>query len=48
MTPANDSTENYVETCVDGGVITYIAVYANDTMNAPQDYVISASETFSF
>lgn len=47
-TQANNSTENYVTTCVDGGVITYISVIANDTMNAPQDYVISASETFSF
>ena len=47
-TQANNSTENYLTTCIDGGVITYISVNANDTMNAPQNYVISASETFSF
>jgi len=44
-TQGNNSTENYVALCVDGGVITYIMVVANNTMNAPQDYVITAFET---
>ena len=44
-TQAKSSTENYIEMCVDGGVITYIKVVANDTMNAPQDYKITAFET---
>ena len=43
-TQANNSTENYVEMCVDGGVITYIMVIANNTMNASQHYGISAFE----
>ena len=44
-TQANNSTENYGELCVDGGVITYIVVFANNTMNALQDYNMSAFET---
>jgi hypothetical protein len=44
-TQASNSTDNYGELCVDGGVITYIAVSANNTMNALQDYKISAFET---
>ena len=44
-TQANNSTENYLELCVDGGVITYIMVAASNTMNAPQNYSISAFET---
>ena len=43
-TRTNVSTENYAELCVDGGVITYIMVIANDTMNAPQEYKITAFE----
>jgi hypothetical protein len=44
-TQANNPTENYGELCVDGGVITYIAVFANNTMNALQEYSLSAFET---
>jgi len=43
-TQANNSTENYLELCVDGGVITYIMVVANDTMNALQEYKVTAFE----
>jgi hypothetical protein len=45
-TQANNSTENYGGLCVDGGVITYIMVIAADTMNALQEYKISAIEAF--
>jgi hypothetical protein len=44
-TRTNISTENYTELCIEGGVITYIQVIANNTSNAPQDYRISAMET---
>jgi hypothetical protein len=44
-TLANSSTENYAELCVDGGVITYIMVAANNTMNVLQDYRITVFET---
>jgi hypothetical protein len=44
-TQANNPTANYGELCVDGGVITYIAVFANNTMSALQDYTLSAFET---
>jgi hypothetical protein len=43
-TQANDSTENYLELCVDGGVITYVMVAANNAMNAPQNYQMSIFE----
>ena len=43
-TRTNASTENYAELCVEGGVITYIMVNANDTMDAIQDYNITAME----
>ncbi len=45
-TRTNVSTENYAELCVDGGVITYIMVIATDTMNAPQEYKMTAIEAF--
>ncbi len=45
-TRTNVSTENYAELCVEGGVITYIMVIANDTMNTVQEYVIAATESF--
>ena len=45
-TQANNSTDNYGEVCVDGGVITYIMVTANNTVTAPQDYRITAFEAF--
>jgi hypothetical protein len=41
----NVSTENYTELCIEGGVITYIQVIANNTLNAAQDYRVSAMET---
>ena len=44
-TRINVSTENYAELCVEGGVITYIMVIANDTMNTVQEYVITAIES---
>jgi len=44
-TRTNVSTENYTELCIEGGVITYIQVIANNTLNAAQDYRISAMET---
>ena len=44
-TETNQRTENYVRLCVPGGVITYIRVVANNTMNALQNYKISAVET---
>ena len=45
-TRTNVSTENYAELCVDGGVITYIMVIATDTMNALQEYKMTAIEAF--
>jgi hypothetical protein len=44
-TGANNPTENYKELCIEGGVITYLMVNANDTLNAAQNYKISAMET---
>jgi hypothetical protein len=43
-TQANAPTQNYFEWCVAGGVITYVEVVANSTMNAWQDYRLSAME----
>lgn len=37
-TLANDPTENYGQLCIDAGVIKYMAVYANNTMNVAQEY----------
>jgi hypothetical protein len=42
----NISTENYTELCIEGGVISYIQILARNTLNAAQDYKITAMETF--
>jgi hypothetical protein len=43
-TAGDNPIENYGEVCVDAGVITYIAVHANDTKNLVQPYRMSAFE----
>jgi len=43
-TVGDNPTENYGEVCINAGVITYLAVYANDTRSQPQPYRISAIE----
>ncbi len=45
-TNGNNRTENYGEVCVEGGVITYIAVRADNTMSSDQEYRVSAFESF--
>jgi hypothetical protein len=42
----NNPSANYGEVCVEGGVITYIAVRADNTMSSDQEYRLSAFETF--
>jgi hypothetical protein len=42
----NNPSANYGEVCVEGGVITYIAVFADNTMSSDQEYRLSAFETF--
>jgi hypothetical protein len=42
----NISAENYTELCIEGGVISYIQILARNTLNAAQDYKITAMETF--
>ena len=44
-TNGNNPTKNYGEVCVEGGVITYIAVRADNTMSSDQEYRLSAFET---
>ncbi len=44
-TNGNNPTENHGEVCVEGGVITYIAVHPDNTMNSDQEYRVSAFET---
>jgi hypothetical protein len=43
-TRTNLATENYARLCVAGGVITYLQIVARDTMNAVQEYKITAME----
>lgn len=43
-TLGDNPTENYGEVCVGAGVVTYIAVHANDTAGMEQPYRISALE----
>jgi len=43
-TQLDNPLENYAEVCVDAGVVTYISIHANNTVNARQPYRMSAIE----
>jgi hypothetical protein len=46
-TNGNNPAANYGGVCVEGGVITYIAVHADNTMGLAQEYRLSAIETLN-